>query len=98
MDKGRDGGDTISLTQGLPAYSLFSLYNPPGDEQVCLVEVGGKKGTGGRFTNIECLLCFRHCASLWVFVLFCFLAVACGILVPQSGIKLASFCCGSANS
>ena len=48
MDKGRDGGDTISLTQGLPAYSLFSLYNPPGDEQVCLVEVGGKKGDRGQ--------------------------------------------------
>ena len=68
MDKGRDGGDTISLTQGLPAYSLFSLYNPPGDEQVCLVEVGGKKGDRGQIHKY----CYVSGTVLASGFLFCF--------------------------
>ena len=100
VDRGGDGGDTITLTQGPPTYSLFSLYNPPGGEQVCLVEVGGKNGERGSDSQIlsACYVSGTVLASGFLF-LFCFvLAVTCGILVPQPGIKLTSSCCGSADS
>ena len=62
---------------------------------------GGRWEEGGQGADSQILsACYVSGTVLASGFLFCFffLAVACGILVPQPGIKLASFCCGSANS